>query len=232
MDDGQADLRLLYQVYSSQIEFSKTHLWSVLNYSMWAIAGTVGLYEGYKRFYKVLDPGKWVIVFPCMIIGICFLCVYNMFKSWLSMRTCRRQYREISGELSATFREMFRRAQVGGRLFACNYGSLGYDVWIVAPLIGAIVIGAWLAYVYVVSDIGVCSVRQLLISREFWWLGWTSVGFGGIWLVLLLRFLWRVEKKNKKWKKQKRERDREGTAEAAGVEEGEDVETVGSGSGF
>lgn len=150
----EAELRTLYQVYSSQIEFSKTQLWRVVNYAIWAIAAIIGLSKSFDESYK------WATLFPAAIIAVLFICLYNMFKCWRSMRSGRRQYISIADELSSTFRRILEyqvKYQVGqGGTFPRNYGSSVYDAWIVVPLILVLCFGSYFAYRHLAARAGIC----------------------------------------------------------------------------
>jgi len=150
MDYPKADLRTLYQAYSSQIEFSKTQLWRVVNYGIWAIAGIMGLFQGFA------DSG-WAIAFPAMIIAVFFICFYNIVKCWRSMREGRIQFIKIRHELSPMFRCIHKKPRY-------NYEFLIYDAWIVIPLILVMFVGSFFACVLLITKLKkngiICSVWQ------------------------------------------------------------------------
>ena len=160
MYDPQSDLRTLYQAYSSQIEFSKTQLWRVANYGMWAIAAIIGLFKGFKL--SNINPGSdgmilFASIFPAMITGVFFICLYNMSKNWLSMRTARSQYIWISKKLSKEFRETIASATgqpSEPHPFPPNYECLNYDATIVLPLMATIFIGCALGCCMLIRDTG------------------------------------------------------------------------------
>ena len=172
MSDSQADLRMLYQAYSSQIEFSKTQLWRVVNYGIWAIAGIIGLTKGFiNAGYDYRD--KWLTLFPVMLIFVLFICLYNMFKNWRSMINSRSEYDSIGGQLTVTFRSNIVSRRQTHRPpfpymhpFPYNYKSHIYDAWIVLPLMVVIIIGWFLAYVYLLTEIGF-SASQFIGSCSF-----------------------------------------------------------------
>ena len=97
MYDEEADLRLLYQVYSSQIEFSKNQLWRIVNYGIWAIAAIVGLFKAFDA------NGLMCAICLLGITAVCMICLYNMGKSWFSIWECIKRYIEIIGSLSKIF---------------------------------------------------------------------------------------------------------------------------------
>lgn len=102
--DTQADLRTLYQAYSSQIEYSKNQLWTVVYYGILAIGGIVALSKGFITVMNGFET--WMIIFPPMIIIILFTCLYNMLKCWRSIVEGRAKFVEIRDMLSLTFRQM------------------------------------------------------------------------------------------------------------------------------
>ena len=90
--DDKDDMRLLFQVLSSQIQFSKTQQWTMAYYSLLFIAGLLAasniIYESHfdHDFF-----GRFILfVFAAAVIPVAVLCHQLMRKHGETIRTALR----------------------------------------------------------------------------------------------------------------------------------------------
>ncbi len=66
-----SDLRLLYQVYSVQIEFSKNQLWRIASLGLWSLAGLLGLFSllnGWEKYLCIYGVSASTTLSSCCTI--------------------------------------------------------------------------------------------------------------------------------------------------------------------
>ena len=154
--DDQADLRTLFQAYSSQIEFSKTQFWRIANYGIWALAATYGLFRAFSNHWKGAASLP-----PAMIFVVSSICLYNMDKCWRSMREARKKFKKIRSRLSGAFREIFTTP--GEDSLRYNYDSWTYDAWFILPVILGLVAASWFIHWVMIREL------KITTSLCSWW---------------------------------------------------------------
>jgi len=136
MEQKQEDLRMLYQVLSSQLEFSKNQQWNTTYYGILVLAGIAG-------YFKLLDEPNvvWVIAILAFlallaaIIPTAFICKHEE-----SLCKTRRKYEIISKHLSPTFQHLVRYPE--------GYSSARYDAHFWVTLIVSLWFGFFLVLWY------------------------------------------------------------------------------------
>lgn len=156
MYDSDADLRTLYQAYTDKIGQAKTQLWRVVNYGIWTIAGVLGLFRG---FIDVLVDWGLLLIFPTITIIILFVALYNMVECWYSMIDGRQKAMTIRSNLSGPFQSMWNPSDN-------NYENWKYDRKFVFPLMFIMGVGALLAYILQLTNVGIQCFRQFI--DHFW----------------------------------------------------------------
>jgi hypothetical protein len=124
MSDRRADLRMLYQVLSSQIEFSKTQQWRVAYYGVLVLGGIAGTYKLFGE-----PSATWVIAtFGSLAVLVAIFSTVFICKNEKSLCETRRKYGIIRKRFSPAFQHLVRYPE--------NYSSPWYDAHFWIPLIG------------------------------------------------------------------------------------------------
>ena len=149
MHDKEADLRMLYQVYSSQIEFSKNQQWRAAYFAVWVLAGILGLFKVFSNWeYRYIFPSLTILT---AALSTCFIILHEH-----SMRCARRQYEQIRARLSSAFRSLVE--------YDPDYTLLRYDANFWMPLILSLWVGCALIYVHMRMEMGKTCLRQVFLS--------------------------------------------------------------------
>ena len=151
------DLRMLYQAYSSQIEFSKGQVWRVGYYSILSLSAIVGL----SRISPFQDHWKDT-VFPILIILALLVTIFSTMYvhfSQRSMRNARRNLKLVYGHLSVK--------DTGIVKFSHNYETALYDCIFWLPLTGTIWIGFSFVFLYLLNQ-GGGDVFSHFFNLSFW----------------------------------------------------------------
>jgi len=221
------DVRLLYQVLSSQIEFSKTQQWTMAYYTLLFIGGIVGFSE---LIYKMEYPNGGIVGFseliykmeypnidvsPIGLLASLFLtmaippivtaCVLLLLKNRDSMRECREKFQEMWSCLSWPFQNeeghLGKLRLVGRREIHDVYRSTRYDLIF------------WFPAIFLTSFAGLFSYGYLLMKfwkfhagygRWIWVLLFANIFFA-LFLIVLVIFVYRFWDSHLKWRAQKKE---------------------------
>lgn len=156
------DIRLLYQVLSSQIEFSKTQQWTMAYYTLLFIGGIVGFSELiYKMEYPYAHFGSigHLVLFTLavVVLPVTMTCIKLLQRNRESMRECREKFQKMWPHLSWPFnngeghlegRRLVGRYQIHR---SCVYRSTRYDRIFWFPAMFLTVLAGIFAYSYLLA---------------------------------------------------------------------------------
>ncbi len=149
------DVRLLYQVLSSQIEFSKTQQWTMAYYSLLFIGGLVGFSELiYRDLFQSSPFAQLVLFFLAVAIPpVTMVCLCLLWKNRESMSKCRKHFQKMWPYLSWPFdngeEQLDGRPLIGGGIDSLPiYRSAWYDAIFWSPTMSLTSLAGVFSYVY------------------------------------------------------------------------------------
>jgi hypothetical protein len=141
------DLQMLYQVYSSQIEFSKHQQWTAAYYGILLLGGVFGLSKLFLIGNSLPYITYYTIPFPFLALLfltflIPFLGTAYIVKNETSMCEARRAFKKIRIQLSLSFQKNVK--------YGPNYTSPSYDCLFWFPLITSLWIASFWVFLYLI----------------------------------------------------------------------------------
>ena len=162
------DLRLLYQVLSSQIEFSKSQQWTISYYTLLFIGGLVGFSELiHKNQFGATTLGQIALFLLAVVaLPIAMASVQLIWKNERTMCKNRERFRKMRLHLSWPFNDSYLFHEgphlVGKGMDLSLYTSSIYDAIFWFPPMLLTCLASLISYVYLL-------VRFLKTAKIFPW---------------------------------------------------------------